>query len=106
MTTSNVQLTGQLARAARAIVAVSSKHVSATSGLTRAQVRDFEKGNSGLSDAETAALQLALENLGAVFIADGADGRGHGVHLKFSASKVEKIETWEGEGGSAADDDV
>lgn len=106
MTTSGVQLNGQLARAARALVAVSSKYVSATSGLTRAQVRDFEKGNAGLTDPELAALQLCLENLGAVFIPDGTDGRGHGVHLKFSAAKVEKIETWESEGGSAADDDV
>ena len=40
------------------------------------------------------------------FIADGEDGRGHGVRLKFSAAKVEKIESWEDEGGFAADDDV
>lgn len=106
MATSTVQLTGQLARAARALVSVSSKHVSLRAGLTRSQVRDFEKGNASLLTTELTALQHALEALGAVFIADGENLQGHGVHLKFSAARVEKIETWEGEGGFAADDDV
>lgn len=106
MTTHTIHLTGQLARAARALVSVSSKHTASAAGLSRVQLRDFEKGNAGLGPQELASLQLALESLGAVFIADGEHGQGYGVRLKFSASKVEKIETWEGEGGLAADDDV
>lgn len=106
MTNHNPQLTGQLARSARALVAVSSKHVSALARLPREQLRDFEKGNAGLQPDELASLKLALEGLGAVFLSEGEDGFGHGVRLKFSVSRVEKIETWEGEGGCAAEDDV
>ncbi len=106
MTTQPFLLTGQLARAARALSGISSSHTAAAAGISRNRLRDFEKGNAGLEDAELDALQTALERFGALFIADGADGRGHGVRLKFSATKVEKIETWEGEGGLAADDDV
>lgn len=106
MSTHTIQLTGQLARAARALAGVSSTHTAAEAGLSRKQLRDFEKGNDSLDPEQLAALRLALENHGAVFIADGLDGRGHGVRLKYSAAKVEKIESWEGEGGFAADDDV
>lgn len=103
MPTHTIQLTGQLARAARALAGVSSTHISSAAGLL---LRDFEKGRSSLDTGRLAALRLALEHHGAVFIADGDDGRGHGVKLKFPAEKIEKIETWEGEGGLAADDDV
>jgi len=106
MTSHTIQLTGQLARAARALIGVSSKHVAKTAGMSRDRVRDLENGNATITADESAALRSALEQLGAVFIADGDGGRGHGVRLKFSATKVEKIESWEGEGGFAADDDV
>ena len=55
------------------------------------------------------ALKDALESLGAVFIADdeaAGAGTGVGVRLKFSAEKARRIDTWEGEGGPAYEDDV
>lgn len=106
MSTNTIQLTGQLARAARALVGISSTHTAAEAGISRKRLRNFEKGQGSLGSEQLAALRLALESHGAVFIADGEDGSGHGVRLKFSAAKVEKIESWESEGGLAADDDV
>jgi len=101
-----IQLTGQLARAARALAGVSSTHTAAEAGFSGKRLRNFERGQGTLDSDQLAALRLVLENHGAVFIADGEGGRGHGVRLKFPAAKVEKIESWEGEGGFAADDDV
>lgn len=106
METHTVELTGHLARAARALVGTSAAHTAGVAGLSKSQLRDFEKSIGSLSEEKLAALQAALEQLGAVFIADGEQKRGHGVRLKFSADKVEKIEAWEDEGGLPADDDV
>lgn len=106
MSTNTPQLTGSLARAARALAGVSSTHTAADAGLSRKRLRDFEKSQGSLEAAQLAALRRTLEEHGVVFISDGEGGRGHGVRLKFSASKVEKIESWEDEGGLAANDDV
>ena len=97
-------LTGYLARAARALVETSATTTGQYAGLTRAQVRDYERGRIVLTDQ-----QRALEQLGAVFIHDGENpglGEGAGVRLKFTMEKVRRIEAWEGEGGPAYDDDV
>lgn len=106
MSTNTLQLSGSLARAARALTGVSSTHIAEEAGLSRKRLRNFEKEQGALTSTQLEALRVALENHGAVFIADGDDGRGHGVRLKFSSAKVEKIESWEDEGGLAADDDV
>ena len=102
-------LTGYLARAARALVETSATTTGQYANLTRAQVRDFERGHIDLTDGQKTALIHALEQLGAVFIADGEQpgaGDGAGVRLKFTTEKVRRIETWEDEGGPAYDDDV
>lgn len=99
-------LTGPLARAARALAGVSVATTASAAHLTKREVRDFEKSLNSLTPEQTAALQAALESLGAFFIADGANGRGAGVRLKFSESKARRVESWEDEGGLAAEDDV
>ena len=109
MTGQDFTLTGYLARAARALVETSATTTGARAGLTRSQVRDYERGRIHLTDDQLTALKDALESLGAVFIADDEDpgaGSGVGVRLKFSAEKTSRIETWEGEGGPAYEDDV
>lgn len=106
MTKNKLTLTGHLARAARALVEMSAADTAEAAGLSEARLRDFENSRVAMSPRELDALQLALENLGAYFIHDGPDGRGHGVRLKFSTEKTRRVETWEGEGGLAGLDDV
>lgn len=109
MTDQDFTLTGYLARAARALVETSATTTGARAGLTRAQVRDYERGRIHLTQEQLSGLKGALEELGAVFIADDEHpgvGSGVGVRLKFTAEKASRIETWEGEGGPAYEDDV
>lgn len=106
MASYELHFTGHLARAARALVETSAEHTAAAAGLTHDQLREFERGNISLSDAECAALRAALERLGAMFLADGPSGRGYGVRLKFSRVGTKRVETWEDEGGLAGEDDV
>ena len=101
-----LHFTGSLARAARALVETSAEHTAEAAGITVEQLREFERGNTALSADDAAALRAALERLGAMFLVDGPKGRGHGVRLKFSRVGTKRVETWEGEGGLAADDDV
>lgn len=106
MTQSTLPFTGHLARAARALVETSPGDTAAVAGLTIDRLREFERGRGTLQPEEADALKAALEGLGAVFLADGPGGRGYGVRLKFSVAGTKRLETWEGEGGLAADDDV
>lgn len=106
MTQHTLPFTGNLARAARALVETSPVDTAAAAGLTVDRLREFERGQAALPEAEAEALKAALERLGAVFLPDGPEGRGYGVRLKFSRIGTKRVETWEGEGGLAADDDV
>src|SRR4051812_5316650 len=92
-----------LARAARALTQVSAKVIGKAAGLDKKQVRDFEKGNEPLTPEQNWQLRRALEQFGVVFIADDDHG-GYGVRRKFNATKIKRLETWEGEGGPAYED--
>lgn len=96
---------GYLARAARALVQLSATTVAERAGCTRKQLKAFEKGQWELTAEQQGDLRRALEHYGAIFIPDDGQG-GYGVRLKFNRNKVSLIETWEGEGGMSADDDV
>lgn len=106
MTQHTLNLTGYLARAARALVEVSADHLASEANLTHDQLRAFERGTASLSEAQLLELRVALERHGAIFLPDGPDGRGYGVQLKFSRVGSKRIDTWESEGGPAAEDDV
>lgn len=106
MSSQKIKLSGHLARSARALVGTSARFTAQTAGLSRSELRDFEKGKASLSGRKKEALVHALEELGAFFLVDGTSGRGHGVQLKFSKAHTRKVESWEGEGGLAAEDDV
>jgi hypothetical protein len=94
-----------LARAARALTQVSAKVIGRSAGLDKQQVRDFEKGKLSLTPEQNGQLRRALEKFGVVFIDDDDQG-GYGVRRKFNATKITRLETWEGEGGTAYEDDI
>lgn len=96
---------GYLARAARALVQLSATAVAERAGCTRKQLKAFEKGQWDFTGEQQTDLRRALEHYGAIFIPDDSQG-GYGVRLKFNRNKIPLIETWEGEGGMPADDDV
>ncbi|WGH89840.1 XRE family transcriptional regulator [Auritidibacter ignavus] len=100
-----LEFNGHLARAARAIAGVNPMYVAQEAGLSRQQLRDFEKGVGELSEAESRQLKITLEHLGARFITEDAHG-GQGVRAKFPRSKVTQVENWEGEGGPVGEDDA
>ena len=105
MTTTAEDLTPDLARSARALTQVSAGVIGRAAGLEKQQVRAFEKGNQPLAADQLRHLRRALEEHGVVFIPDDDQG-GYGVRRKFNSSKVRRLETWEGEGGPAYEDDI
>jgi hypothetical protein len=98
-------ITGPLCKAARALVGVSRSKLAANSGVDTHRVELFERGLGAPDEAVIAALQSALEALGAMFIPEDGS-HGIGVRLKFSRSITERIGTLENEGGLSAKDDV
>ena len=101
-----LQLTGSLARAARALVGTSAADTAEAAGIGRHERRAFGKGGGDLTPDQTQSLRLALERFGAFFIADGANRPAHRAPLKLSAEQARRVETSENEGGLAAADDV
>jgi len=100
-----VSMTGSQARAARALVQWPRDHVACLAALDDAALADFEAGRADPGEDAKARLRHALEEGGAVFIAEDGDG-GVGVRLKFTARDVRAINRLEGEGGPVGDDDV
>ncbi len=98
-------LTGDQARAGRALAQVSLDVVGHRAGLDPDQLRSFERGGDDLGAAQNDALREALEDHGVQFLAEDDDA-GYGVRQKFNQSKVKRIENWENEGGPAYEDDI
>ncbi|APT95718.1 hypothetical protein CSTAT_10615 [Corynebacterium stationis] len=97
-------LTPGLARAGRALAQINSLIISEDAGLTRQQVRDFEKRVGSLTLDEKTRLQKTLESYGVVFIAE-EDQIGHGVRKRHTASKTRQLKRWEDEGGQPGEND-
>ncbi|MDA3147818.1 XRE family transcriptional regulator [Leucobacter sp. UCMA 4100] len=93
-----VILTPDLARAARAFTKVSPKTIAEGAGLTRDEVRNFERGKADLEEAQKARLVESLEKYGALFIPEDEEA-GYGVRRKFTRTTLKRLNTWEGEGG-------
>ena len=98
-------ITGSLCKAARALVGVSRSKLAANSSVGTRTVELFERGISVPEDKAVAALQSALETLGAMFIPEEGS-HGAGVRLKFNRSITDRIGALENEGGLSAKDDV
>lgn len=94
-----------MARAARALTQVSYSVVARAAELEPDRLQAFERGHGTLDADESHRLREALERFGALFIADD-DHAGYGVRQKFNSVKAKRLETWEGEGGPAYEDDI
>ena len=97
-----MMMTGSQCRAARALVEVTREKLGIRSGVDEAVIRDFERKLQEPDQATIAALQAALESLGAVFIDE--NGGGIGVRLKFTQSEAKRLARLESEGGIVATD--
>lgn len=71
-------------RAARALLGMEQGELATASGIARATVIDFEKGDRTPRAATVSALRAALEAAGVHFIAE--NGGGPGVRLRKVAS--------------------
>lgn len=69
-------------RAARALVGMEQSELADASGIARATVIDFEKGQRLPRAGTVAALRAALEAAGVIFVAE--NGEGPGVRLRKS----------------------
>lgn len=97
-------ISGPQCRAARALVQWPREQIARLSGVDAQLIADFETGRGDPGADAKARLRAALEEGGAVFIAE--NGGGAGVRLKFNQKEVRAINRWEGEGGPVGDDDV
>ncbi len=97
-------ITGSQCRAARALVECSRELLAKRSSVNQLIIEQFERKIELPGPAAIAALQSALEDLGADFILE--NGGGIGVRLKFSRSETKRISRLEGEGGIVANDEV
>jgi len=96
--------TPELCQAARVLTKVDQAVLAEQAGVPVDVVASFESGIAVPETKILASLQAALEALGAVFLPEGEAGAG--VRLKFDTAESKRIEGWESEGGSAAEDDV
>lgn len=94
----DVFLTSDLARAARAFTKVSAQTIADAAGLTRAQVRNFERGKIDLPLEAKARLKETLERYGALFIPE-EEHAGYGVRRRLPREGYMKLNVWEAEGG-------
>jgi hypothetical protein len=102
---STMAMTPEQCRAGRALARVGLDVLAAEVGVHGDVIEAFESGFS-IPDGELVeTLQRALEGLGVSFLPE-EDGQGIGVRLRFDRAGTRQIGRWEGEGGSAADDDV
>lgn len=97
-------MTGSQCRAARALVEISRPMLARRSGVDLGAIERFENISGSLKRDKIEAAQLALEELGAVFIPE--NGAGYGVRLKFSNVEATQIARFECEGGIVANDRV
>ncbi|WP_232375869.1 XRE family transcriptional regulator [Mesorhizobium comanense] len=99
-----MMITGAQCRAARALVEWTRDKLAGNSGVDALVIEEFER-RINLPDQDICdTLQTALENAGAVFIAE--NGGGVGVRLKLNRSEVRRIGVLENEGGIVGTDAV
>ena len=97
-------ITGPQCRAGRALVEVSRAKLALRSGIRESVIEEFERMIDEPDPEAVAALERALQDLGAVFIDE--NGGGIGVRLKFTDSEAKRIARLEAEGGITATDIV
>ena len=90
-------ITGAQCRAARALVEWTRDKLASNSGVDALVIEEFERKIDIPGENVCGKLQAALENAGALFIAE--NGGGVGVRLKLNRSEVRRIAVLENEGG-------
>lgn len=97
-------ITGSQCRAGRALVEITRAKLAHRSGIDEAMIEAFERKIQEPGSRAIAAIEAALETLGAVIIEE--NGGGIGVRLKFTEPEAKRIASLEGEGGMVASDRV
>lgn len=97
-------LTPQFSIAARALTEIDQAQLAAQAGLPVASLSEFEAGHKSLDEPQLAKLVEALDHFGVEFLPE--NDHGAGLRLKFNRQETRQILGWEGEGGSAAEDEV
>jgi len=102
-----IQMTGRLVAAARALTGVSQEDFATAAGLQVDAVRLMEAGGSAWisSEHDAQAVSRGFAHFG-VIVVDESDGMGAGVRLKFTRQDVKQIGRLEGEGGVVGSDDA
>jgi transcriptional regulator with XRE-family HTH domain len=100
------QITGRQIAAARALTGVSQADLADAAQIPVAALKRMEaSGSAQIRNADhAAAVRLALENFGAMFLAENKNA-GAGVRLKFTRLDAKQIGRMENEGGPAGSDD-
>ena len=105
--TPNIQMSGRLIAAGRALTGINREDFAAAVGVTPETITLMESNGSAWlhspSDAE--AVCQAFEKFGIVVLGE-SDGMGAGVRLKFTRQDVRQIARQEGEGGVVGSDDA
>ena len=97
-------ITGAQCRAARALVEWTRDKLAGNSDVDSVVIQEFERKIDIPAEPVRLALQVALEDAGAVFISE--NGGGVGVRLKLNRSDVKRIGILENEGGIVGTDAV
>lgn len=78
--TENVEMTPQQCKAARAMIDMTQPQLAAAAGFGLSTVVDFERARRQVPEATVAAIRVALEAAGVIFVAE--NGEGPGVRLR------------------------
>lgn len=105
MTNPSPPITAPQSRAGRALIGWSVAALADATGLSAAEIEEFEAGTEMLDTDCQRAIRAALEGAGVLFLPE-LGGEGAGVRLKFPRQTVKRIQTWEGEGGTTGEDDI
>lgn len=102
-----MQMSGRLIAAARALTGISQRDFAAVAGLPVETLRLMEDSGSAWihSERDVEAIARAMEHFGVVVLSE-ADGMGAGVRLKFTRQDVRQIARLEDEGGVIRPDDA
>lgn len=105
--TAQLQPSGRVIAAARALAGVSQADFAAACGISVKTLRLIEGSGSAWvrSESDISALHRGLAYFGIVPVGE-ADGMGEGVRLKFTRQDVRQIVRFEGEGGVVGSDDA
>lgn len=98
-------ITAPQSRAGRALIGWSVAALADATGLSAAEIEEFEAGTETLDTDCQRAVRAALEAAGVLFLPE-LGGEGFGVRLKFPRQTVKRIQTWEDEGGTTGEDDI